>query len=213
MIAKIAVSAANFAIDKPYSYAVPETMSLQPGMRVTVPFGRSNRHTEGVVLAMEAGSADGLKPVAAVMDEAPVLSLPMLQLAQFMRKRYFCTFFDAVRVMLPAGLWFQSKDTYALTDDRSWQEKSIRQADAAVLLRTLSDCGGSTDGSLLRQVLESEEAFEKAVSYRRSGSIPGRSPGVCCSPPQVCRYAKECAGAFVQRGGSGSERDLLFYRL
>ena len=165
MIAKIAVSAANFAIDKPYSYAVPETMSLQPGMRVTVPFGRSNRHTEGVVLAMEAGSADGLKPVAAVMDEAPVLSLPMLQLAQFMRKRYFCTFFDAVRVMLPAGLWFQSKDTYALTDDRSWQEKSIRQADAAVLLRTLSDCGGSTDGSLLRQVLESEEAFEKAVSY------------------------------------------------
>ena len=133
MIAKIAVSAANFAIDKPYSYAIPETMSLQPGMRVTVPFGRSNRHTEGVVLALEAGSTDGLKPVAEVMDEAPVLSMPMLQLAQFMRKRYFCTFFDAVRVMLPAGLWFQSKDTYALTEDRSWQEKSIRQADAALL--------------------------------------------------------------------------------
>ena len=99
-------------------------------MRVTVPFGRSNRHTEGVVIALEGGSTDGLKPVAAVMDEAPVLSMPMLQLAQFMRTRYFCTFFDAVRVMLPAGLWFQRKDTYALTGDRSWQEKSIRQADA-----------------------------------------------------------------------------------
>ena len=165
MIAKIAVAAANFAIDKPYSYAVTETIILQPGMRVTVPFGRSNRHTEGMVLSVEEGSADGLKPVAAVMDETPVLSMPMLQLAQFMRKRYFCTFFDAVRIMLPAGLWFQSKDTYALTDDRSWQDKSIRQADAAVLLRTLSDCGGSADGSLLRQVVESEEAFEKAVSY------------------------------------------------
>ena len=45
MVAKIAVSAANFAIDKPYSYAVPKTMSLQPGLRVMVPFGRSNRHT------------------------------------------------------------------------------------------------------------------------------------------------------------------------
>ena len=40
MIAKIAVAAANFAIDKPYSYAIPQGMALQPGMRVTVPFGR-----------------------------------------------------------------------------------------------------------------------------------------------------------------------------
>ena len=44
MIAKIAVSAANFSIDKPYSYAVPADMVLQPGLRVMVPFGRSNRH-------------------------------------------------------------------------------------------------------------------------------------------------------------------------
>lgn len=165
MIAKIAVSAANFAIDKPYSYAAPASMSLQPGLRVMVPFGRSNRHTEGVVLAVEDGSEVGLKQVAAVLDETPVLSLEMLQLAQFMRTRYFCTFFDAVRVMLPAGLWFQSKDTYALTGDRSWQEKSIRQADAATLLRLLLDCGGTSDGSLLRQAIKSEEAFEKAVSY------------------------------------------------
>ena len=43
MIAQIAVSAANFTIDKPYSYAVPTSMLLQPGQRVMVPFGRSNR--------------------------------------------------------------------------------------------------------------------------------------------------------------------------
>ena len=165
MIAKIAVSAANFAIDKPYSYAVPEAMSLQPGLRVMVPFGRSNRHTEGVVLSLEEGSEAGLKMIAAVLDETPVLSMHMLQLAQFMRSRYFCTFFDAVRTMLPAGLWFQSKDTYALTEDRSWQEKSIRRADAAILLRLLQDCGGASDGTLLRQVIANEEAFEKAVTY------------------------------------------------
>ena len=49
MVAKIAVSAANFAIDKPYSYRVPQEMTLLPGMRVMVPFGRGNRHCEGVV--------------------------------------------------------------------------------------------------------------------------------------------------------------------
>ena len=60
MIAKIAVSAANFAIDKPYSYAVPENLSLEPGLRVMVPFGRSNRHTEGVVLSVTEGEEKGL---------------------------------------------------------------------------------------------------------------------------------------------------------
>ena len=165
MIAKIAVSAANFAIDKPYSYAIPASMDLQPGLRVMVPFGRSNRHTEGVVLSLEEASEAGLKQVASVLDDAPVLSLRMLQLAAFMRERYFCTLFDCLRVMLPAGLWFQSKDTYTLTDDKSWQEKSIRQADALAVLQILTDCGGSCSGKLLRETISNEEAFEKAVSY------------------------------------------------
>lgn len=165
MIAKIAVSAANFAIDKPYSYAVPEKMELQPGIRVMVPFGRSNRHTEGVVLSVEDGSCAGLKAVASCLDDGPVLSLRMLQLAAFMRERYFCTFFDCLRVMLPAGLWFQTRDTYTLSEDRSWQEKTIRQTDAALLLQQLLDSGGSCDGKLLRQTVPGEEAFEKAVSY------------------------------------------------
>ena len=43
MIAQLAVAAAVYAIDKPYSYRVPEGMALEPGMRVTVPFGRGNR--------------------------------------------------------------------------------------------------------------------------------------------------------------------------
>ena len=57
MVAKIAVAAANFAIDKPYSYWVPEGMALQPGVRVSVPFGRGNRRSEGVVLEL-TGHAD-----------------------------------------------------------------------------------------------------------------------------------------------------------
>ena len=165
MIAKIAVSAATFAIDKPYSYAIPETMMLQPGLRVMVPFGRSNRHTEGVVLTVENVAADGLKQVAAVLDESPVLSMKMLQLAAFMRERYFCTIFDAIRVMLPAGLWFQSKETYTLTDDRSWQEKAVRQPDAMTLLQLLADCGGSCSGNLFRETIPEEERLEKAISY------------------------------------------------
>ena len=165
MIAKIAVSAANFAIDKPYSYFFPEEMGILPGVRVMVPFGRSNRHTEGVVLAVEAGSEEGLKTVAKCLDEEPLLSESMLRLAAFMRERYFCVYYDAIRTMLPAGLWFQSKDTYALTEDRSWQEKPFRQPDGKLLLEQLLACGGEAEGTTLRQTVSDEAKFEKAVTY------------------------------------------------
>ncbi len=165
MIAKIAVSAANFAIDKPYSYGVPQGMPLAPGMRVTVPFGRGNRPAEGVVLSLEEGSDPSLKTVSAALDKEPVLSNTMLRLAAFLRERCYCGFYDVIRAMLPAGLWFQTEDTYALTEDRTWQEAFLRQKDASALLRVLRDCGGRTSGEVLRQTVPGEEAFEKAIGY------------------------------------------------
>lgn len=165
MIAKIAVSAATFAIDKPYSYVIPREMDLAPGMRVMVPFGRSNRRVEGIVLSVEEGIQEKLKSVDKALDEGPVLSDTMLRLAAFLRERYFCTFYDAARAMLPAGLWFQTRETFTLTDDRTWQETTLRQKDAAKILQLLSDCGGSTDGAVLREAIGEEETFRKAVSY------------------------------------------------
>ena len=165
MIARIAVAAANFAIDKPYSYFVPSRMELTPGMRVQVPFGRGNRQTEGVVLAVEEGPQAELKAVERCLDDKPVLSEGMLRLAAFLRERYFCTFYDAIRTMLPAGLWFQQKDTYELTEDLDWQEKTIRDIHARKLLELLRDCGGQTEGKVLKEAVPSDEDFEKAIGY------------------------------------------------
>ena len=127
MIAKIAVSAATYAIDKPYSYRVGENMALAVGQRVMVPFGRGNRRTEGVVLSLEAGEDPTLKTVDRCLDEEPVISGTMLQLAAFLRERYFCTFYEAIRAMLPAGLWFRSQDTYTLAEGGAWKEKCGRR--------------------------------------------------------------------------------------
>lgn len=165
MIAKIAVSAATFAIDKPYSYWIPEGMELVPGKRVMVPFGRGNRRCEGVVLSVETGSTEGLKAVERCLDDEPLLDMTMLRLAAFMRERYFCTLYDAIRVMLPVGLWFRAEDTFRLTDDRSWQEKSIRQTDAKAILTLLSDLGGQGTEAVLRQAVPDEDAFTAAVQY------------------------------------------------
>ena len=164
MIAKIAVSAANFAIDKPYSYRVPLGMSLQPGQRVQLPFGRGNRTAEGIVLAVEPGDDPQLKPVELVLDDTPLLSQTQLRLAAFLRERYFCTFYEAIRAMLPAGLWFQTKACYALTEDRSWQEKTLRKAGAAEILRHLETLGGRADDTALRPVAADGD-FDQVISY------------------------------------------------
>ena len=165
MIAKVAVDAANFAIDKPYSYFIPLGMTVQPGMRVQLSFGRGNRRTEGVVLAVEPGDSAGLKPIDRVLDEEPLLSDTMLRLAAFLRERYFCTFYDAIRAMLPAGLWFQTKQTYKLTEDNTWQGKSLRVAHGETLLQLLANSGGEADASVLKENVGDEEAYEKAISY------------------------------------------------
>ena len=165
MIAKVAVSAANFAIDKPYSYRIPENMPLQPGHRVLLPFGRANKRTEGIVLAVQQGKEDGLKFVQQCMDEEPMLTPVQLRMAAFMRERYFCTFYDAIRAILPAACWFQTKETFSLTEDRSWKEKNIRKESARRILQLLEDLGGQAEESALRNLQIEENQLKEALVY------------------------------------------------
>ena len=165
MIGKIAVSAANFAIDKPYSYWIPRDMTLAPGQRVTVPFGRGNRRAEGVVLSVEEGSPEGLKTVEAVLDENPLLSPLQLRLAAFLRERYFCTFYDACRAILPAGLWFDTRASYSLTETREWKGKTIRKPGAVEILELLEQLGGSAKEQELEALGLTREALEEALKY------------------------------------------------
>jgi len=165
MIAKIAVSAANFAIDKPYSYRIPEEVTVQPGQRVQLPFGRANKRTEGIVLSVESGEESKLKPIDCLLDEKPNLTDRQLRLAAFLRERYFCTFYDAIRAMLPAGLWFRTKNTFSLTEDRSWKEKNLRKEHAADVLALLENLGGQAEEAALRNLVSEEELLHDVLSY------------------------------------------------
>lgn len=166
-IARIVVAAAVYAIDKPYDYLVPDALedSIQPGVRVVVPFGRGNRRTEGIVLFLEQGTEKkNLKMVESVLDQEPVLDETMLRLAAFLRERYFCTFFDAVRAMLPAGLWFHARDKVVLTalGESLELEKLERYPEARQLLQCLRDFGGQAEESVLKRMLP-QETVEKGL--------------------------------------------------
>lgn len=203
MIAKIAVSAANFAIDKPYSYRIPEEITVKPGQRVRLPFGRANKRTEGIVLAVEAGDESKLKPIDCCLDEHPILTEKQLRLAAFLRERYFCTFYDAIRVMLPAGLWFRTKNIFSLTEDRSWKEKSIRKEHALDILSLLENLGGQAEESALRNLVPEEEILHDVLSYllrkkwitsqtdfqRKTGDKTEKIATLAASPEETLAFA------------------------
>ena len=119
-IARVALSAATYAIDKPYDYRIPPELEegACPGVRVIVPFGAGNRRTEGIILTTGQASATEkrLKSLVSLLDEAPVLDREGIRLALWMRERFFCTVYEAVRAMLPAGLWFSLHDSYRIAE-------------------------------------------------------------------------------------------------
>lgn len=118
-IAKIAVSAATYSIDKPYDYLIPQELREKavPGVRVYVPFSRGNRRSEGIILAVEESSSlEKLKSIQSVLDDSPVLKPWQIKLALFMRERFFCTMYDAARAVLPAGLWFNEDGRRRVND-------------------------------------------------------------------------------------------------
>lgn len=155
-VARVAVSAAAFHIDKLYDYVVPQTMrdAAAPGMRVSVPFSKGNRHVEGVIMEMtESSDYLKLKPIDALLDEAPVLTENQLKLAKWIKVRFFCTVFDAVKAMLPAGLWFREEHICSIMDGID-KEKAYAAAEGDPMAESLLDCiyagGGTADLNALR---------------------------------------------------------------
>lgn len=234
MIAQIAVSAAVFAIDKPYSYRIPEEMVLQPGHRVQVSFGRANKVAEGIVLAIVPGNEEGLKTVQRVLDDEPLLTACQLRLAAFLRERYFCTFFDAIRAMLPAGVWFNAKASFSLTLDRRWQTAAIRKEGAAAILQLLETLGGTVEEAVLEKAVPSRAVFEEAISYllkkkwitsqqefqRRIGDKTEKVASLAVPTEQAMAFAAaRPKSAALQRSvlellcsvGNGAVKDICYY--
>ena len=135
-IAKVAVAAATYAIDKPYDYLVPQGADMAVGMRVLVPFGRGNRVSEGVVLTLGRGVPEKpIKPIRSLVDREPVITEREIRLALWMRERYFCTFYDAIRTILPAAVWYSYREMWSLTGEPLPEDLSERETAACRLLQ------------------------------------------------------------------------------
>ena len=101
----VAVWDTAYSFDQLFTYTSFE--SVEVGCRVAVPFGWNNAKRVGMVLTAEETSEPldkRLKPVAFVMDSEPLLNHEQLELVHWLKETSFCTYSDAIRTILPAGM-------------------------------------------------------------------------------------------------------------
>ncbi len=134
-VARIAVENAAYPFDKLYDYAIPPGMELLPGMRVAVPFGRGRQRMGLVVeLAKEPENPQqALKEVLMVADSQPVLTHELLMLLKWLKTTTYCTWFDALKVLLPAGFGQQVRRAYTVCQGTDVPEESLSQTQRQLL--------------------------------------------------------------------------------
>lgn len=108
MYAHIIVETASRDIDREFDYKVPENMSnLCIGMRVRVPFGKNNKNIEGYVIGLDSKTDipdSKLKSIESICDEYPVFSNEMIELAKWMKQKYYCTLTECLQCIMPSGI-------------------------------------------------------------------------------------------------------------
>lgn len=111
---QVAVNNATFHFDKLYTYIVPQSLwgKVLPGSMVLVPFGRSNKPRMAVVLAVgQQQEAQRCKELFDAAPEEACLTDELLKLVYFLKERTFCTYYEAVKAIIPYGAQYKAEQT------------------------------------------------------------------------------------------------------
>lgn len=236
--AAIAVEQTAYHFDKLYTYTIPDALGgLERGCRVLIPFGGGDRRRQGMVMALgEAAPGEKLKPVVSVLDEQPLLNDEMLALAGWLKERTFCTFFEAVRAMLPAGLTMRIRVAYRVNPDvpdetldaLSAEEKCLldrvrtrcsRDANGADRDKLLSDLGLARDSGLPERLLKKGVLVRDEGALRVAGDATVRMVRLAVSGEELADYlaGKACTPkqkavlSVLEQTGTASLKELCYF--
>ena len=167
--AKVAVEKTTFAFDALFTYEIPSGLDIRVGMRVIVPFGRVSRHRVGVVFALTDERPSGaVKSIFSAADDGSFLGEEMLSIAEYMRESTFCTYYDAVRTMLPPGLavYINEKHSFNISAAKLAQaDGELTEAENALVLQAES-CASDKELEELMKLPENAAAVKTLAEKR-----------------------------------------------
>ena len=232
--AEVIVDLSAEAVDRRFSYAIPEGMALEPGMLVTVPFGP--RTLDGFVIRVTDHcdlDPAKVKPVLKVQREEPVVLGELMDLADWMHQRYLCNLVDALRLMIPSELRggrVREVSTrfahLALTGEVleafiAQNKRAKRQLELVERLRSGDVETARLDAAALK-ALEKKGAVTVYQRERRRTpralSDESRTPDPTLMPGQARAVerltgALETGGRFLLHGVTGSGKTEVYIRL
>ena len=110
---------AGFRLDREYSYFLPPELRdrVRKGTLLVVPFGVSNKQVSAVAVGFsEESGYKRIKTVLSVLDYPFDIPEEFTELCRFMKERFFCSFGQAFRTMLPPGVNLDTEVYYTLTE-------------------------------------------------------------------------------------------------
>ena len=225
------------AVDKEYTYIVPDELDIVPGDMVLVPFGK--KYLEGFVTGIKDSTdvpAEKLKPVKSKVFGQSVILPELLELAAYMRTKYSCTNADALRSMVPAQLRGsrvreKTERIFFLTQEyeRALENTKRAPAQRRVVERLLN--GAQTSAELCRDLTINSavlSAMRKKGIIDFSARIVRREPlvndsGRSSTDPVLTEdqqrvadtlISKQCSGeTFLLYGVTGSGKTEVYIRL
>jgi primosomal protein N' (replication factor Y) len=142
-VALVAVENVAYHFDIFYSYTVPVHLAdkVKPGMRVMVPFGRSkSARRQGVVFGFtEFQQGIRYKDIITVLDDEPFFTEENLKIAEFLKDRTFCTYFEGIKVQFPAGYGYKTDVKYLAVATTEAQGLTDREKEVYEFMLTLED--------------------------------------------------------------------------
>lgn len=169
VIAQIVLNSVSKATDNIYHYLVPKRLEdkVKIGMRVFVPFGRSNKKTEAFVLGFaDEPDTQDLKEISDTADSYSYFDENMSELVRFMKHRYFCTYISAVRAVIPSGVGIQTRKIVTAVKElgdsaKKYLEHSLRASEIYNLLadgsKTADEITSAVGGKSISPVLNTME--------------------------------------------------------
>ena len=221
LVAKVALENTTFAFDKLYTYVIPPEFHSKAlvGCRGLVPFGRGNVKKQCIIFKVQEGEVAGLKNLLAITDSSPVLTEEMLGLCEYMKESVFCTYFDAVRSMLPTGLglklinYYSANEEFASSGILSETEKQIydflkssgeKSEDAIV-----KDFG--VDAEILKAMAENGALIKNTDTKRKIGDATQKWVRLSEEIPEKLTPKQAAVTELLQTAGAASVKEICYF--
>ena len=162
MYAKVIIEYGAKAVDREFTYIVPDKLKdvLKVGHRVLVPF--NNKNIEGFVLEISNQYNDDyeLKEIKNICDEKPVLNKEMLILGEEIQKSILCSKISIYQAMLPKALK-ASKNTFIGIKKNRYIKLNVSYEEAN---KYLENCKYEEQIKILEKLITDDRILVNALS-------------------------------------------------